>query len=162
MAVESRKPIGSMAVVIYRCQRASSVSGLKINVLLVAVAALIDLKIQLKLHIQVGNKFRNILVSFFFSFVAQLKEITPLLKIIHSIFILIYNSNLSQFIEAQLLYNQILSQTDSLPHSRLAFSTISPLFVDRFGRSLRFCQLRIRKPFLIVAEVKMVSNCGEF
>ena len=29
----------------------------------------------------------------------------------------------------------------SLAHGRLAFSTISPLFLDRFGRYLQFCQL---------------------
>ncbi len=31
--------------------------------------------------------------------------------------------------------------TDSLPYCRLAFSAIYPLFVDRFGRSLRVCLL---------------------
>ncbi len=40
-------------------------------------------------------------------------------------------------LEAQLLYNQI-GVTDSLTHKRLAFSSISSLFMDRFGRSLRF------------------------
>ncbi len=33
----------------------------------------------------------------------------------------------------------------SLAHGRLAFSTISPLFVDQFGRSLRFCYLEFNK-----------------
>ncbi len=33
-----------------------------------------------------------------------------------------------------------MSQTDFLK-GRLASSSISPLFVDRFGRSLRFCPL---------------------
>ncbi len=44
---------------------------------------------------------------------------------------------------------------------------ISPLFVDRFGRSLRFCNLQftifynlIRDPFLMVTGVKM-SGIGK-
>ena len=36
--------------------------------------------------------------------------------------------------------------------SRLAFSTISPLFVDRYGRSLRFCYLDFDEmPFLMIS-----------
>ncbi len=33
--------------------------------------------------------------------------------------------------------------TNSLTIERLAFSAISPLFVDRFKRSLRFCHLEL-------------------
>ncbi len=33
----------------------------------------------------------------------------------------------------------------SLTHKRLAFSSISPLIVDRFGSSLRFCHLELDK-----------------
>ncbi len=41
-----------------------------------------------------------------------------------------------------------MSQTHSVTPSfpgRLAISDISPLFVDRFGRSLRFCHLEFDK-----------------
>ncbi len=38
-----------------------------------------------------------------------------------------------------------MSQTYSLTTSCLALSTISSLFVDRFGRSLRFCHVEIDK-----------------
>ena len=36
-----------------------------------------------------------------------------------------------------------LENHNSLTTSHLAFSIMSPLFVDRFGRSLRFCHLKI-------------------
>ncbi len=61
---------------------------------------------------------------------------------------------------ARIFLNNIISSvskwldreiTDSLPHSlmgRLAISTISPLFVDRFWRSLRFCYLKFNKEAL--------------
>ena len=38
-----------------------------------------------------------------------------------------------------------MSKTHSAMTSRLAFSTISPLFVDRFGRFLRFCHIEFDK-----------------
>ncbi len=38
-----------------------------------------------------------------------------------------------------------MSQTHSFFHKRLAFSTISPLFVGRFGRYLRFCHFEFYK-----------------
>ncbi len=45
---------------------------------------------------------------------------------------------ISKILEGQLLFNKI-DVTDSLTHKHLAFTTISPLFVNRFGRSLQFC-----------------------
>ena len=38
-----------------------------------------------------------------------------------------------------------MSQTHSDTHGRLAFSTIPPLFVDRFFRFPRFCYLEFDK-----------------
>ncbi len=44
-----------------------------------------------------------------------------------------------------------------------SFFTISSLFVDRFWRSVRFCRLiLIRKPFIMVRGVKMLSIGGGF
>ena len=47
-----------------------------------------------------------------------------------------------------------MSQTHTVTHSltrRLAISAISPLFVVRLGRSLRFCHLEFDiNPFMIV------------
>ena len=34
-----------------------------------------------------------------------------------------------------------MSQTHSVSQESLAFSTISPLFMDQFGRSLQFCNI---------------------
>ncbi len=48
----------------------------------------------------------------------------------------------------------MMLQTHSLTVSRLALSTISPLVVDRFRLSLRYCHLG--KPFL-VRRVKMAG-----
>ncbi len=59
------------------------------------------------------------------------------------------------FLEAQ-LFNQI-DVTDSLPSlttSRLVFPTISPLFVDRFGRSSRFCYLEFE-----VSHFRWLEEC---
>ncbi len=50
----------------------------------------------------------------------------------------------TKFLEAQRHYNKI-DDTDSLTYSYLAFSIISPLFVERFERSLRFCHLEFDK-----------------
>ncbi len=36
-------------------------------------------------------------------------------------------------------------QTQSLTHKCLAFSSLTPLFVDRFGRSLGFCHPEVDK-----------------
>ncbi len=50
-------------------------------------------------------------------------------------------------LEAQLLYNYI-DVTVSFPHSltgRLALATLSPLFVDLYRRSSRFCYLEFDK-----------------
>ena len=38
-----------------------------------------------------------------------------------------------------------MSQTHSLTKSRLALLTISPLFVDGYERSLRFCHIEFDK-----------------
>ncbi len=38
-----------------------------------------------------------------------------------------------------------MSQTPSLTHGKFSFSAIFSLFVDRFGRSLRFCHLEFDK-----------------
>ena len=51
---------------------------------------------------------------------------------------------LTSFLEAQLLCNY-MDVTDSLFHGRLTFSVISPLFVDRFGHSLRFFRIEFDK-----------------
>ena len=50
------------------------------------------------------------------------------------------------FLEAQLLYD-FIDVTDSLRHSLTGrvISSTSPLFVDRFGRSLQFCYLEFDK-----------------
>ncbi len=73
-------------------------------------------------------------------------------------------SNRSVFRSSVSLY---LDRFHSLKTSltvRLAFSAISSLFVDPFGRSLWLCHLEfnfIMKPFLIVAGVKMpgIGRC---
>ncbi len=56
------------------------------------------------------------------------------------------------------------SLTHSQTTQRLTISAISPLFVDRFVRSLRFCYLEniIQKAFLMVAGMKMPSIDEEF
>ncbi len=66
------------------------------------------------------------------------------------------------------LYNYI-DVTDSLRHSilgRLALSSISPLFVDQFGRSLQFCHRsqkfkpQIKCFFLILSDFRELIFCG--
>ncbi len=57
---------------------------------------------------------------------------------------------------AQLLYDYILA-------SRLALSTISPMFVDRFGRSLWFWHLEFDKKAMSDGTgVKMPGICKAF
>ncbi len=46
------------------------------------------------------------------------------------------------FLEAQILFN-LIDVSDLLTTSRLALTIISPSFVDRFGRSLRFCNQKL-------------------
>ena len=58
-----------------------------------------------------------------------------------------YLLNYLRFLEAQLLF-YFIDVTDSLRPplmGRLAVSTISPLFVIRFRRSLQFCHLKVPK-----------------
>ncbi len=68
------------------------------------------------------------------------------------------SSNVS-FLEAQLLYNYI-NVRDSPTHT--ALSSIFPLFVDWFWRSLRFYHLEFvkKKPFLKVLRLKMPGIGG--
>ena len=57
-----------------------------------------------------------------------------------------------------------------LTHKRLAFSTIYPLFVERFGRSLRFYNIEYDKEaisdgrrsvgFWILSDFRELSLCG--
>ena len=72
-------------------------------------------------------------------------------------------NNLS-LLEAQLLSNYIkVSQSHSVPHSltgRLAFMSISPLFVDRFGSSLRFSHLEFDRE--AISDVKTLDFGGRF
>ncbi len=50
----------------------------------------------------------------------------------------------------------MIDVTDSLTQRSLTFSAIIPLFVDRFGRSVRICHLEFDKEAMVV-EVKMPS-----
>ncbi len=45
--------------------------------------------------------------------------------------------------------------------SRLAFSTISPLFVDRFGRFLRLCHLEFYKEAISDGGLSEMPGIGE-
>ena len=62
-----------------------------------------------------------------------------------------------RFLEAQLLSNKI-DVTDSLIHGSLAFSTISPLFVGRFGRSLRFYHVEFEFQVILEAELMLLKT----
>ena len=55
--------------------------------------------------------------------------------------------------------SQNYSVTQSLT-GRLAISAISPLFEDRFGRSLQFCHLQFDKESIYDGKSEKMSFCG--
>ena len=64
-------------------------------------------------------------------------------------------------LEVPLLCNKI-DDTDSLPHVMFSFSTISPLIVDRFERSLRFCHIECDKDAFSDVKWQVLVGVGWF